>query len=279
MNPATNKPTASEIQKSHYSEKIDVLDKRLDLLWGASQKNTKAPKSYYDYYFSGQDVMIYVDGVEDQLPIEGLAFQVEQKKTPVYGAHSYTYDAVMRGTRIISGSFRITTTTPGFMTDLISDAAASRSKLFASMGSDVKYLPSISESYGDTQNIDAENIDRYWTISREKSRSGFLDGKNIFSSHPPFDFVIVHGLQSASLQENVMVHNRGKYESAVTDAALYTDVNERLTETSSAGTDRIVIKSIELNSCQYEYSPSGQPLSETYTFFAKDYYVTSINKR
>lgn len=276
MSPGRNRPNPTAIDKSNYSEKIDVLDKKLDLMWGANQKDTKAPKSYYDYYFSGQDVMVYVDGVEEPLLIEGLAFQVEQKKTPVYGAHSYTYDAVMRGTRVISGSFRITTTTPGYMTDLISQAAASRSKLFDSLTGN--YVPSISEN--NSQDIDKINIDRYWTISREKSRSaGFMDGKFVFSSHPPFSFVIVHGLQSASIQDNAMIHNRGKYESALTDTALYTDVNERLTETNPAGQDRIVIDSIELNSCQYEYTPSGQPLSETYTFFAKDYYVTSINKR
>ncbi len=266
------------VSKTNYSEAIDVLNKDLDYEWALNQTNTGAPQSYYDYYFSGQDIMIYVDGVEDQLPIEGLAFQVEQKKTPLYGAHSYTYDAVMRGSRIISGSFRITTTTPGYMTGLIAQAAFARKQ-----GSDQRmretgrsYVPTISEA--NSQSVDGDNIDRYWTINREKSRSGFLDGKNIFSSHPPFSFVIVHGLQSASLQNNVIAHNRGKYEAAVTDTALYTDTNERLTETSQAGTDRIVIDSIELNSCQYEYAPSGQPLSETYTFFARDYYVTSINK-
>jgi hypothetical protein len=223
--------------------------------------------------------MIYVDGIEDQLPIEGLAFQVEQKKTPLYGAHSYTYDAVMRGNRIISGSFRITTTTPGYMTDIISKAAFARTSGSGNLlnPQQNKYVPSIAEN--NSQSTDSDNIDRYWTINREKSKSGFLDGKHIFSSHPPFSFVILHGLQSASIQDNAMQHNRGKYESAVTDTALYTDVNERLTETTQAGTDRIVIDSIELNSCQYEYTPSGQPLSETYTFFAKDFYVTSINKR
>lgn len=265
------------VSKTNYSTAIDVLNKDLDYRWALNQTNTSAPKSYYDYYFSGQDILIYVDGVEDQLPIEGLAFQVEQKKTPLYGAHSYTYDAVMRGNRIISGSFRITTTTPGYMTDIISKAAYARKQSTNFMNqTEHGYTPTISEN--NSQSGDYDNIDRYWTINREKSRSGFVDGKNIFSSHPPFSFVVLHGLQSASLQDNAMTHNRGKYESAVTDTALYTDINERLTETSQAGTDRIVIDSIELNSCQYEYAPNGQPLSETYTFFAKDYYVTSINK-
>ncbi len=270
------------VSKTNYSESIDVLNKDIDYKWAINQHPTDTDKSYYDYYFSGQDVVVYIDRIEGgPLPMEGLAFQVEQKKTPLYGYASHTYDAVMRGNRIISGSFRITTTTPGFMTDMISKAAASRTgnNFFSVLGSQISangYVPTISEN--NSQTTDGDNIDRYWTINREKSRSGFLDGKNIFSSHPPFSFVIVHGLQSASLQDNAIVHNRGKYESAVTDTALYTDTNERLVETSQAGTDRIVIDSIELNSCQYEYAPSGQPLSETYTFFARDYYVTSINK-
>lgn len=262
-----------------YSNAIETVNKNIDYIWALNQQNTEAPKSYFDYYYSGQDTVVFIDGIDDiQIPLEGIAFQVEQKKTPVFGSHSYTYDGVMRGNRIVTGSFRITTTSPGYMTDIISKAADARIKNkggFFSSFNDKSYIPSISEN--NIQSTDLDNINRYWTISAEKSRSGFIDGqKNIFSSHPPFSFVLIYGLQTASLQDNVMAHNRGRYQSIMTDNALYTDINERLVETNT-NAERVVIDSIEINSCQIEISPDGQPLSETYTFFAKDFFPSKVN--
>ena len=267
-------PIRSEGYKPHHSDAIEVLNAKSDFRWALQNNDSDALHNYFDYYFSGQDVLVYVDGVEDELPIEGLAFQVEQKKAPLYGYASYTYDAVMRGQRMIVGSFTITTTTPGYMTTVLSQAATARASRKSGGLSRYDYVPSISEN--SSQSVDQDNVDRYWTISREKTRSGFFDNKHIFSSHPPFSMVLVYGLQTSSIVDNQLVHQKGRYEKYLTDTALYTDVNERLTETSSRGSNRIVIDSIELNTCQYEYSPTGQPLAETYTFFAKDIYVTQV---
>lgn len=60
---------------------------------------------YYDYYFTGEDVKIYIDGLfdaGDELDIASFAFGITQQKAPLYGFWSYNYDVMMVGTRIVS---------------------------------------------------------------------------------------------------------------------------------------------------------------------------------
>ena len=87
--------------------------------------------NYYDYYFSGEDIRIYIDGLfspEDELDIANFAFNVRQEKQPLYGFWSYNYDAMMYGTRIITGEITMFSKYPRRMTELLEKAADVRAR-------------------------------------------------------------------------------------------------------------------------------------------------------
>src|SRR5260221_10870770 len=101
-----------------------IADPMTDLQWGNGYLTSKAPHSYFDYQFTGQDINVYVEGAYTEgdigkIPIMEFNFGIQQQKQPVYGFWSWTYDAVMRGTRIVNGMFRLVTKTTDYMANLI----------------------------------------------------------------------------------------------------------------------------------------------------------------
>ncbi len=261
------------------SESIATISEN-DKIWARGQLASSTQNIYLDYYYSGQDIYTYVVGAEEiKLPIEGLAFNIEQKKAPIYGAHSYTYDGVMRGTRIVTGSFVITTMRQDFMIDVLTEAAQKKIDRHSTMNSSQGSQYSISE--GGFQNADQDNIRRYWDINPEKNRDMASDteGKHIFSSHPPFDLAIIYGLQMLSINDE---YSQGRSFGLVGDFAgdnaIHMDTNERLVDGGDFkdSKHRVLLKDIELLSCQMNYAPDGSPLNEVYTFFARDYSISRV---
>lgn len=83
---------------------FNPLDEEVDLQWGGKSDDKDKFNMYYDYYFSGEDVKVYIDGLFDakhELDIVSFSFSIKQEKSPLYGFWSYNFDAVMAGTRII----------------------------------------------------------------------------------------------------------------------------------------------------------------------------------
>jgi hypothetical protein len=83
---------------------FNPLDEEIDLQWGGKTEDNNKFNMYYDYFFSGEDVKIYIDGLFDseyELDIASFSFNIRQEKSPIYGFWSYNFDAVMTGTRII----------------------------------------------------------------------------------------------------------------------------------------------------------------------------------
>lgn len=63
-------------------------------------------KTFPRDFFSGSDVYIFFNNkLIDQ--IVGLQVSIQENIVPIYGYASYTYDAVARGSRIVTGSFRV----------------------------------------------------------------------------------------------------------------------------------------------------------------------------
>jgi hypothetical protein len=164
----------------------------------------------------------------------------------------------MRGTRLVKGAFRIATRTADYMTQMVALAAESRSKQQSSYpirGMDT----------------DETNIQKYWSRNIDPNIE-LNDYKHLFSSHPPFNFVVVYGIQSTSIVDNPL----GRVEEVIahygTDTPLMSDVNERLVESDPGGKMRFIIEAVDLTSMQIEYGPEGDVCSEIYSFFARDIY-------
>ncbi len=240
--------------------------REIDRSWGGFVQNTQHPEqAYWDYFYSGQDVKVYIDGTEDdsqfaQLPIAQIAFNVSQQKQPLYGFWSHTFDAVMRGTRIISGSFSLATRYPNYMRNALAKAAASRALL--------------ERSYTNVRDLteDDFNIEEYWGKTRDRAVND--NGNHLFSVHPPFSFVIVYGLQSISVGNQGIDGQREIREMYNSNTALYSDFNERLVETENdIESYRIVLEACEITDVQREITSDGSVLLETYSFFARDIIV------
>jgi hypothetical protein len=236
----------------------------IDRLWTGVSAENRPVFEYYDYFFTGEDVKLFIEGVEPpdsdaSLPVIEFAFKMTQQKSPVYGFWSYTYDSVLRGSRVVNGVMRIATTSTNYMTRILSKAADSRAR-------------------GETDHIlrgldlDESNINEYWRRHIEPDR---IQEKNIFSVHPPFNFVVVYGIDSMSacLPPNPKVDGFviDKYDSGF--GMMSNDDNHKLLEIDQENnTMRRVIESVEIVDMQVEYSPNGQVCSELYSFIARDSY-------
>ena len=124
--------TINNIKNLGVSSPIDVLNTEQDIQWAYEFGGYKEDyNTYYDYYYSGQDIQVSIEGAGSNstggiIPIVSFAFNIKQEKLPLYGFWSYTFDAIMRGNRIINGAFTIATSSLNYMNDLLSEAATSR---------------------------------------------------------------------------------------------------------------------------------------------------------
>lgn len=270
-------------------EKFNPLSE-LDLVWsGASDKSEKDSRfsNYYDYYFSGEDIKVYIDGLfnaEDELDIASFAYAVKQEKQPLYGFWSYNFDTMLYGTRIITGEFTIFTKYPRRMTDLIEKATNQRVNNPTpqeSMNGVVSPLRS------NTNNADDEkNLKKYWAYSQldritqdpfVKATSG-KNGHSIFSAHPPFNIVILYGTQEASLSAKDYSGNSGKELNDNLDRMMVSDINERLIKPNdNMGPMKVILQEVHLSGMTTAYNPGGQPVAESYQFIARDTYFSEVN--
>lgn len=252
--------TRARLSRRHST--YNIVDERYDLEWAQQHKESKAPNAYHDYFFAGPDIKAYVAELADHeefgdMPLHGIGFNIEQQKMPAYGYWSYTYDAMMRGTRLVSGSFTLITKYPGYMRELLTAAAAARSANRRSPKDDYPAPGAWRE--------DDENIERYW--GKHIDDAARAQTKNEWSIHPPFSFVIVYGVQNASVEPKDLGYNYAQYES---DNALFSDTNERLVEGYNPDRPtRIIIEGCELTSSSVMIS-SELLVAESYNFIGRD---------
>ena len=268
------------------SDFFDPLNPAIDLEWGGTREDQKF-NNYYDYFFSGEDVRVYIDGLfeeSDEMDTASLAFVVKQEKQPLYGFWSYNYDAVMLGTRLITGEFSIYSRYPRRMTEMLEKAAAVRME-----SSNPNPSRSVISTLGtDAARVDDElNIEKYWlnteldrtTVDPQmRTLSDTADSShNIFSAHPPFNLVIFYGLEEVGITNTGIV----TYDSSNainrqlnSDRILATDYNERKTLKSISNPMKIVLQNVNLLSMTTQYVSGGQPLIENYQFIARDFYFT-----
>jgi hypothetical protein len=276
------------VRKGNGNGFFDPLNQEIDLQWGGARQD-EAFNNYYDYFFSGEDVKIFIDGLfdpADEMDIASMAYVVKQEKQPLYGFWSYNYDAMMNGTRLITGEFSLYSRYPRRMTSLLEKAAKVRAESSGTNppSSVISSLRAANESQGDEI-----NINKYWTstqldrvTSDRSTKSSFADyengGHNIFSAHPPFNLVIFYGVEEAGITPNTILTYKSGTEinqQLNSDRILATDINERSSISSSNSPMKIVLQNIQLVSMSTSYQSGGQPLIENYQFIARDFYFSS----
>lgn len=266
-----NSNSSSGQLTSYSSPTMDVWSQeeaRLFTQWGSSYEGYDHGfnNPYFDYFFTGQDVQITIDGLtaaDDILPIYSFGYNIQQQKTPIYGFWNYTYSAMLRGTRIVTGAFSIVSMHPYFLTSKIAKAANVRAK--------VANNSSTAKVYA-LRGIDADEakIDKYWRRTYDENLD--INQQHLFSVHPPFNFVIKYGLQDTSLISYIPDFRSRQIANHFNNSdPMMSDYNERLIEHPQPELDvRILLENIEITSKSIQVDASGQPLLETYSFIARD---------
>jgi hypothetical protein len=257
---------------------FDPLNENIDLKWAGKTDDSEKFNTYYDYYFTGEDIKIYIDGLFDpkyELDIQNFAFNIAQQKQPLYGFWSYNYDVMMVGTRIVVGQFSVYSRYPGRMRDLLSEAAKQRVAFNKSNQGEVQ---SFLSGY-DTRSIeDEKNIEKYWAnsqLDRLGSDGAQANDRNIFSAHPPFNLIIKYGMQEgavSSVARNKGTNSEDNFDTL--DRLMATDYNQRLVQKNMSENMNLVLQSVHLNSMVSAVEVGGQPVMETYQFTARDFYIS-----
>ena len=274
-------PTTIRTGKSY-----DPLSADIDTQWAGKSTDGQKFNSYYDYYFSGEDVKVYIDGLfdpEHELDIASFSFVIKQEKQPLYGFWSYNYDAMMVGTRLISGEMVVYTRYPGRMRDLLTSAADQR-VLFNSDKPGVSRIQSYLTGNNEQSLDDEKNLQRYWkrsNLDRLTADNDQSDNRNIFSSHPPFNFIVKYGTQEGSVSTVGRNLGNDSIDNLETlDRLMATDYNERLVKPSRGNTGMdIVLQDVHLTSMGTSIAPGGQVMIESYQFISRDMYISNGNLR
>ena len=271
------------IHNTSNTREFNPLHQTIDAVWSGGKGNDLRFSNYYDYYFSGEDIRIYIDGLfspEDELDIANFAFNVRQEKQPLYGFWSYNYDAMMYGTRIISGEITMFSKYPRRMTELLEKAADVRSR--AAKG---KYptneVMSTLRSALETQE-DEQLIEKYWArgqLDRATddpfAKNVQNSNRNIFSAHPPFNLIIVYGLEEVALSPLQAYQSEDNNIKDNIDRMMISDINQRTVKSNAIVQPmKIVIQEVNLTNMSIAYGPGGQPIGESYQFIARDHYFT-----
>lgn len=263
----------------------DPLSENIDTQWAGKADGLKF-NSYYDYYFSGEDVKVYMDGLFDpeyELDIASFTFSIKQEKQPLYGFWSYNYDAMMVGSRLVTGEMVVYTRYPGRMRDLLT-AAAEQRVLFNNDKTETSIRVQSYLTGNNEQSLDDEkNLQKYWNtnLDRLTADTDKTDKRNIFSSHPPFNFIVKYGTQEGSVSTRGRDMGTDSGDNLETlDRLMATDYNERLVKSSKANTGMdIVLQDVHLTSMASAISPGGNVIIEAYQFISRDMYISSGNIR
>lgn len=265
---------------------FDPLHKTIDAVWSGGKQGDLRFSNYYDYYFSGEDIRIYIDGLfspEDELDIANFAFNVRQEKQPLYGFWSYNYDAMMYGTRIITGEITMFSKYPRRMTELLEKAAAVRARTERKNGSTNGTISDLRSSFETEE--EEKLIEKYWargqldrTTDDPFAQNIQNSNRNIFSAHPPFNLIIVYGLEEVALSPLNVYQSEDINISDNIDRMMISDVNQRTVNSDGITKPmKIVVQEVNLTNMSIAYGPGGQPIGESYQFMARDHYFTESN--
>ena len=218
------------------------------------QNRTVNYERFPSEYFSGGDIKIYFeDTFLDECTM--LQFVLAEQVLPIYGYNSYTFDDVLRGNRIIQGTFRINFKDRGYLfgllehileekTDMIKDDVKNQDRMIAE---DLDKLYLYAEE-GWSREFDFMSQKFEDAIWNRQSRKDTQRINEPFFPKKGFDIIITYG-----------PYQRAEYQ----------DVEKHYQQFISKGTVK-AIYGVQLTSVQQIIDMSGKPIEEEYTFIAKD---------
>lgn len=189
--------------------------------------------AYWENYYAGSDVGLFIGDrwVDDVITLQ---YTLNNNKTPVHGYMSESFDAIARGTYVIQGQLAVAFTEPGYLHKILT-------------GSHSRFDPN--------------------EIVREK-----LTGKRRDIERPVQEPVTSKTPVSGKLRDRRV--DRYGYEDKFFKNTvgkgfdIYVTFGD-ITETYRSGAV-ILIENCHITSSSMVLEPSGEPIAEIYSFFAKE---------
>lgn len=230
------------------------------------------PQRHRDYsifnedYFSGADARIYFGDIWID-EVFNIQLSLQEQVTPIYGYHSYTYDAVMRGARQVQGQFQINFKEVSYLHTVM--------KELESRWDELKERNQLLTSYDNiTQNVTPEHI-------LNTAQEGHTDAFDNMASQFEKSFWgdAETGVNRATRQRS---NNSYFAPSQAPDGHAQPHLNEHgfnivllygpYTQVDGTEVSRTAqtIVGVHLTGVAQQVDASGEPIRETYSFIAKD---------
>jgi hypothetical protein len=204
--------------------------------------------TYPNPYYAGPQIALFIgdrwvgDGVT-------VTWTETSNKTPLYGYASSHFDAVAKGTILVQGQLSIAYTSPDYLYEILSRYSESegRQSMFPTDINDpIEKAKKLFWNLQDT----TTNL-----VGRRPLEYGFEDG---FAGQirRGFDIRIFFGAQEF-IRDSITTWGKG------IDIKVGGHIRE--------------IRDVHLTSCSTTVTPSGEPIAETYSFFAKSSNTTAFN--
>jgi hypothetical protein len=219
----------------------------------------------YTNYYSGTDIRIYFGDqwVDEIVEIE---WTLQEQVAPIYGYSSHTWDRIARGNRYVQGSFSINFKEAGYLQTILNS-------LSSEMTEEKEWFNLEEFNYGQSADGGKENGFSHKDTSVEYVIKNFSALANDYEK----------ALWGVSSDSKGLVESRKKdtffYGNDVKNKALKEHgFNILLTygqngDTSRGNASHITAQTIvgvQLTGVSQRVDPSGNPVSEVYSFIAKD---------
>ncbi len=251
-----------------------------------------------NHFFSGQNVFVFLYSYEQKklvpLPCTSFGYAISQQKVPIYGAWSYTFDAIAKGQKIVQGEFSVVYGSPNMLSNMIGSGETSDYYPSRDTDGSLQPLGNRQESLEVAQKRDLR--EKYWSqsgdnsyldLGLQKNRNDMNEAypfgrqpksgepKADYAGHQPFDIIIVYG-DNPSMRFT----DNSKFDYATWEytANEYMRMMSTTPNESSAGWEssyRKRIVNVELTGASSVLEISGQPLQQTFGFIARD--ITTPN--
>ncbi|ABY46702.1 hypothetical protein [Bacillus mycoides] len=218
------------------------------------------PKRGYANYYSGTDIRIYFgdNWIDEIVEIE---WTMQEQLAPIYGYASYTWDKVARGNRLVQGSFSINFKEAGYLQTVLNSLSSemkdenewfSLAEFNGENGQSAHKNTKVEDLIGNFQALADDYENALWGTNSNSSK--LIDSRKTDT----FFYSTNENEKNKNLKEhgfNILL-TYGNNPCAVRGAGSYKTVQ--------------TIVGVQLTGVSQRVDPSGNPISEVYTFIAKD---------
>lgn len=208
-------------------------------------------------FFSGSDAYIFFNNMMiDQLI--AIQFSLSENIIPIYGYASYTYDAVARGSRIVTGSFRINFIENMYLYSVMNEIAYQSKENYYSPAAIQTIIDRELNSEDIAQAVKYGNMDKIRSlIEKNEDRVWGKQGTNPIDKYRKPFF-------AANLDEST---KRNGFDIVIAYGDPQFNAGEVIEELPSTVK---VINGVHLTGVTQIVQPTGEAIFEEYTFIARD---------